>query len=172
MYKNSDIEFEHLLERAEHWLATNRPDYYAGLQPSATEAQLDAVENQFSLKLPVAFRLLYRWHNGQKSTCYASLQDIYMFSSLDELTSSKALMDDMIGTDFEDPKWWRRTWIPFLHNGAGDHLCLDLAAEDGGDPGQILIFYHDWDRRPIEFPSLEKWLKNFVKIMYEGKLRF
>jgi cell wall assembly regulator SMI1 len=37
----------------------------------------------------------------------------------------------MIGYGFDDPKWERRGWIPFLSNGGGDRLGLDLMAEDG-----------------------------------------
>ena len=75
----------------------------------------------------------------------------------------------MIGFDFEDPKWWRRGWVPFLSNG-GDHLCLDLIAEDGGSPGQILTFYHDWENRAVEYPNLQAWLTELVESMENGTL--
>jgi cell wall assembly regulator SMI1 len=117
------------LERMELWLATNRPDYLERLRPGATEAELDAFEARFSLQLPDSFREFYRWRNGQPPDLSASLSQNWMFSSLDEIAETKELLDGMIGTDFEDPKWWRLSWIPFLANGGGDHLCLDLTAE-------------------------------------------
>jgi cell wall assembly regulator SMI1 len=77
----------------------------------------------------------------------------------------------MIGSDFDDPQWWRRSWVPFLENGAGDHVCLDLAAEGGGAPGQLLTFYHDTDRRPIRFRSMEAWLGDLVESMEGGRYK-
>jgi cell wall assembly regulator SMI1 len=119
---------EALIGRLDCWLAKNRPDYYVHLQPGATDAQLDAFEVQFSLKLPAAFRQLYRWRNGQDGMRSESLQQNFLFSSLEDISRTKELMDGMIGYDFEDPRWWRCGWVPFLDNGAGDHLCLDLTA--------------------------------------------
>ncbi|MFO0799600.1 MAG: SMI1/KNR4 family protein [Gemmataceae bacterium] len=161
---------ETLVVRLDRWLASNRPDYYAHLLPGTTDAQLDAFEARFSLTLPDTFRLLYRWRNGHNQLRSESLVHNLMFSSLEDIDQAKELMDGMIGTDFENPRWWRRSWVPFLENGAGDHLCVDLTAEDGGTPGQVLMFYHDWEKRPIRSPSLETWLSELVASMEDGSL--
>jgi cell wall assembly regulator SMI1 len=86
------------------WLAANRPDYYAKLQPGVTNPALTEFEDQFQLKLPNSFRSLYAWRNGQRADCSASFQDNRMFSSLEDITTTKELLDGMIGTDFDDPK--------------------------------------------------------------------
>jgi cell wall assembly regulator SMI1 len=161
---------EGLIGRLDRWLAANRPDYYAHLLPGVTEAQLDAFEAQFSLKLLEAFRRLYRWRNGHDQLRSESLVYNLMFSSLEDIARVKELMDGMIGADFEDPRWWRQSWVPFLENGAGDHLCIDLAAENGGTPGQVLMFYHDWEQRPVRSPSVEVWLADLVASMEGGWL--
>ena len=96
-----------LLERMERWMVANRPDYFARLQSSVTDAQLDALEARFSLTLPSAFRELYRWRNGQEDGCYKSLQMNRMFSSLESLADTKELLDGMVGADFDRSKWWR-----------------------------------------------------------------
>lgn len=160
-----------LIERLNRWLAANRPDYYAHLLPGASDAELNAFEAQFSVMLPDSFRQLYRWRDGHDQLRLESLVDNLMFSSLEDIARQKDLMDGMIGVDFEDPRWWRRGWVPFLENGAGDHLCVDLAAENGGTPGQVLMFYHDWERRPIRSPSLESWLADLVSSMENGSLQ-
>jgi cell wall assembly regulator SMI1 len=98
-----------------------------------TDAELDAFEAQFTL-MPAAFRQLYRWRNGQDPMSSAPLQGNRSFCTLEEIASTKAMLDGMIGYDFDDPRHWRRGWVPFLHNGGGSYLCLDLAAEDGGLP--------------------------------------
>jgi cell wall assembly regulator SMI1 len=162
---------EGLIGRLDRWLAANRPDYYAHLLPGATDAQLDAFEAQFSLKLPDAFRRLYRWRNGHDQFRSESLVQNLMFSSLEDIARQKELLDGMIGADFEDPWWWRRSWVPFLENGAGDHLCVDLVAEGRGIPGQVIMFYHDWERRPVRALSLEAWLTDLVSSMESGSLQ-
>jgi cell wall assembly regulator SMI1 len=159
-----------LIDRMGRWLKTHRPDYYARLLPGVTGTQLDEFEARFGLKLPAAFRMLYEWRNGQEALCSASLYHNLMFSSLEDIAHIKELMDGMIGFDFEDPRWWRRSWVPFLENGGGDHLCLDLAAEDGGTPGQVLTFWHDDPDRPVRFPSFETWLVDLVESMESGSL--
>jgi len=161
---------EELIERMDRWLAANRPDYYALLQPGVSDAQLDAFEAQFSLKLPAAFRQFYRWRNGQEPTSSAPLQGNRSFCTLEEVASTKDMLDGMIGYDFDDPRYWRRGWVPFLHNGGGSFLCLDLAAEDGGRPGQLIAFWKRNDDRPVEFPSIEAWLTDLVESMESGEL--
>jgi len=123
-----------LLEDLDALLARSRPAYYAALQPGATAARLDEFEKRFSLQLPPAFRALYQWRNGQDPSCSGNLYRNRMFTPLEHVAETKDMLDGMIGADFEDERWWRRGWVPFLANGGGDHLCLDLSAEDGGHP--------------------------------------
>src|SRR5262245_51589031 len=159
-----------LIERMDRWLAANRPDYYALLQPGASDADLDAFEAQFSVKLPAAFRAIYRWRNGQEAMSSAPLQGNRSFCTLDEVASTKDMLDGMIGCDFDDPRYWRRGWVPFLHNGGGSYLCLDLAAEDGGQSGQLVGFWKRDEDRPVEFPNIEAWLADLVTLMETGEL--
>ena len=159
-----------LLGRIERWLIANRLDYLARLQPGVTDAQLDAFEAQFAVELPTAFRELYRWRNGQEGDCSEPFHMSYMFCPLSDVLDTKAMLDGMIGTDFEREGWWRRGWVPFLSNGGGSYLCLDLAAEDDGLTGQLVAFWKADEDRPVEFPSLEAWLGGLVASMEGGSL--
>ena len=96
-----------LIARLDRWLAANRPDYYALLQPGATDAQLDAFEARFSLRLPHAFRQLYRWRDGQNRRSFEPLYLNRTFSTLEDIADTKELHDDLIGSDFDDPTYWR-----------------------------------------------------------------
>ena len=159
-----------LLERMERWLVVNRPEYFARLQPGVSNARLNAFEAQFSLKLSAAFRELYRWRNGQADGYSESLQKGRMFSSLESVSDTKELLDGMIGSDFDHPEWWRRGWVPFLSNGGGSHLCVDVAAQDGGRVGQLVAFWKVDEDRDIEYPSVEAWLADLVESMESGEL--
>jgi cell wall assembly regulator SMI1 len=158
------------IARIDRWLAAYRPDYYAQLQPGVNDAALDTFESQFSLQLPAAFRELYLWRNGQHGDCSDRLQMNRMFSSLEEITDLKAELDDLIDCDFDDPRYWRRGWVPFLHNGGGSHLCVDIAAEDGGVSGQLIGFWKADKDRPVEYPSVEGWLSGLADLMETGQL--
>ena len=59
---------------------------------------------------------------------------------------------------------------PFLHNGGGSHLCVDVAAEDGGNPDQLIEFWKADEDRPVTYPNLEAWLTELVESMEDGSL--
>jgi cell wall assembly regulator SMI1 len=157
-----------LLGELDCWLQEHRPEYYAKLQPGTSTANLDRFEEEFSLKLPASFRMLYQWRNGQHPDCFASLEDNRMFMPLEEIADTKRLLDGMIGKDFEDPNWWRQEWVPFLANGGGDHLCIDISTVDGELPAKVVTFWHDWEDRAVEHPSLKVWLNRLVGAMRDG----
>ena len=159
-----------LLDRMERWLVANRPEYFEILQPGAKDDSIDRFEARFAVKLPTAFRQFYRWRNGQDPGSFDPLQGNRLFSSLEDIADTKDMLDGMIGSDFEDPRYWRRGWIPFLHNGGGSHLCLDLAAEDGGRLGQLIGFWKGDQDRPVEFLTTEAWLDDLVSSMENGTL--
>ncbi len=159
-----------LLQQMESWLAENREDYFANLQPGVTPAQLDQFETEFRLKLPPAFRQLYQWRNGQKIDCYESLVENRMFMSLEDIADAKRCLDPMIGMDFTDPTHWRRGWVPFLSNGGGDYLCVDITAKDGGSSGQIREYWHADDDRDVPHDDLREWLTYLVESMEDGSL--
>lgn len=159
-----------LIERMDAWLAANRANYRTALQPGVSDGELDAFEAKFSLKLPEAFRALYRWRNGQPNSSFDSLQDNRMFSSLEDIADTKEMLDGMIGFDFEDPATWRRGWVPFLSNGGGSYLCVDIDAEGGGQPGQLIALWKADEERPVEHASVQAWLADLVASMEAGTL--
>jgi cell wall assembly regulator SMI1 len=160
-----------LIQRADAWLKANRPDYYAILRPGADDAALDAYQARFGLVLPMEFRQLYRWRDGQDTNVLGeALVYNHTFIPLCDSASSKELLDDMIGADFDDPAWWRRGWVPFTTSFGGDHYCLDLQAEGGGKPGRIIDFWHDEPTRNVLAPSLTEWFRELVVAMEGGRL--
>ncbi len=151
-----------LIAQLDTRLCRHRPDYYGSLQSGVTEEALNKLQQSLSSHLPPIFLDLYRWRNGQAANCSANLIDNWMFCSLEDVVSTKEMLDGMIGFDFEDPRWWGRGWVPFLSNGGGDYLCIDLTAEFGGTPGQLIAFFHDWEKRPVKFADMQTWLQTLV----------
>ena len=158
------------IKRIDTWLQTNRPEYYKNLNNGINDNELDAFEQRFTLKLPEDFRTFYKWRNGQSTNYFKSIQENRIFLPLSEISETKDMLDGMIGYDFEDPEWWRTGWVPFLSNGGGDYLCLDLLAEDGGQPGQVISYWHDWEDRSVEYNSFQLWLSDLADSMENGTL--
>lgn len=159
---------EQFLARIDVWLAQHRPNYYQALQAPASAAQLDELEQQLGHALPAVFRALYLWRNGQSPMVSDSFEENRMLMPLEEVIETKQMLDEMIDTDFDDPTYWRRGWIPFLSNGGGSYWCLDLAAEDGGHPGQVISFWKSDEDRPIEYKTMEEWLAHLAQSMEDG----
>ena len=42
--------------------------------------------------------------------------------------------------------------------------------EDGGEPGQLVAFWHDWEVRSVKSPSFEVWLRQLADSMEDGTL--
>jgi cell wall assembly regulator SMI1 len=70
--------------------------------------------------------------------------------------------------EFEFEYWWRPGWIPFLANGGGDNLCLDLEGSFNGRVGQVLEFWHIDTDRTVLYPSLDNYLETVVSSLESG----
>lgn len=156
---NPEPRMADLLKRLDAWLSKNRPAYYAGLLPGLTDMEWDAFVAQLSVQPPAALRAFYQWRNGNPDDCFYGNQD---WMCAEEAARMKRMLDDMIGYDFEEG-YWKRDWIPFLHNGGGSYLCVDVTgATDDGVPGQLVEFWKADEDRPVCATSLEEWLADFV----------
>lgn len=150
-----------LVGRLDAWLSQHRPEYYARLLPGLTDSEWAAFQARLGVKLPDGFRVLYQWRNGQPNDYFKRFRGNRMWSPAADIIRTKELLDSMIGFDFE-PGWWERSWVPFLHNGGGSHLCVDVIGVNGGDPGQLVEFWKADSDRPVVSPSIEHWLSDFV----------
>lgn len=153
-------ELHPIIRQIDASLAQSRPDYYKRLNPPVGDKALHNFQKLLPGELPATFRELYQWKNGQDPECSENFVENWMFTPLQEIISIKEMLDDMIGADFDEPEWWSRGWVPFLSNGGGDHLCINLTGEVVGEPGQLLTFWHDWEDRTIEFSNMEGWLES------------
>ena len=150
-----------LVARLDSWLAQHRPAFHANLLPGLSDAAWATFEARIGLKFPDEFRALYQWRNGQFRDI-PSFRGNQLWMTADDILRAKELLDSMIGFDFPSG-WWDRAWVPFLHNGGGSHLCVDVAGTGGGEPGQLVEFWKADPDRPVASPSLGHWLNNFVR---------
>ena len=150
--------------RLEKWYAAKRKKVLAELAPPASDADLAKLEERVGAKLPAGLVALWKWHDGAKPDTYSGFQFNRQLMSVSDALETMTIMDDLVAAgEFEQPHWWNKRWVPFLANGGGDHFCVDMAGSFGGQPGQILEFWHDEDDRTIAYPNIEAWLRCFVE---------
>ena len=163
---------ERLISRLDQWLEDHRPAYYAKLQPGLSGHRLDEFERDIGFPVPEAFKELYAWKNGQDPSCFAALQHNRMFMSIEDVLDTHRILNEFLeGGEFDHDMWWSPRWVHFLDNGGGDRQCIDMGEAFFGVEGQVINFWHDWDNRDIEYPSLEKWLEVFVATLEAGLWR-
>lgn len=154
---------EALVDRLDRCFAQRRPDYLASLRPGVSDAAVSAAEEGLTAPLPPVLRALFLWRDGEPTGAQEAFRQEYRLLSLDEALRAKAVLDVLLDAgEFEYADWWHPHWFPFLDNGAGDLLCVDLDGSFGGYPGQVLEFWHDMEERPIVAPHLEAWLTAFL----------
>ncbi|WP_375576326.1 SMI1/KNR4 family protein [Paracidovorax oryzae] len=159
-------------DRLEAWLKANDPVLLADLNPPASDADIQKLEQQIGVKLPTDFIECLKVHDGQRGEAGWLFSDSEFLSSqriLDEWALWKDLLDsgDFDGAEADpdtgvQPIWWSPKWIPFTYNGAGDHLCLDLDPARDGRTGQVITLWHDDDTRKKKADSFAQWFADFV----------
>lgn len=158
------------LGRIDRWTEAHRPDFHKELSKGADEKALAALEKKIGKKLPVAYHALFRWHDGNDG--YSSFYYNNTFMSLSGVSSTWDVMHDLI-PQFENDDghkhWWHDGWVPFLENGGGDNVCVDLEGTFTKKKGQIMDFVHDDSPREVLFPDLPTWAEVFADSL-EGEL--
>ncbi|MGV3611407.1 MAG: SMI1/KNR4 family protein [Fluviicola sp.] len=149
-----------IVEKLNTLIAGRRAEFYADLQESLNDQQIDSLQEKYKIQLPQDLRELYKWKNGQDDSSYEAFVNNSTFIPLEEALEIAAEMTSMIGHDFEIENWWNEKWIPIFHNGGGDYICYDSGGVFTGKAGQIIEFWHADNDRNVISPSLESFLEN------------
>ena len=168
-----------LWQRLEKLLDQREPDERAELRPGALNKDLKQLEDKLGKKLTKGFHESYQIHDGQVPgvdlvPAVGSDGEEYELMTLEsilgEWQSLKELLD---GVDFADlaaapapqvkDAWWSPAWVPFATNGAGDHLCLDLAPTRKGHRGQVISVSHESPAREVIADSFHAWLFSLLE---------
>ncbi len=164
-----------LWEKLEAILQDSDPEVLADLAPPATDEEIATLEQALGVILPADFVAFMKIHNGQRGMSHG-LFDEWEFLSTSRILQEWCVWKDLLdGGDFDGaescpqsgirPEWWNPSWIPFTYNGAGDHLCLDLAPTDAGIRGQIIMLWHDDGDRKKQADSFSDWFRQYVEQM-------
>jgi cell wall assembly regulator SMI1 len=150
-----------VLSRLETWLRKNRRGFYKGLFPGAKPEELSALQNKLGGVLPEDLRAFLAWHNGQSLDFIGHFEQNWNLMSADQIAAAKRELDaeDHLETG------WKREWIPFMDDDAGDFLFLDTGTT--GIPARE--FWQGKPEQPLAAPSLAAWLESFVNAVEKGE---
>lgn len=169
-----------ILAQLDRWYAEHAPAIHATLRPGATDAQLDALEGHIGLKLPQDFRELYKWHDGDDSLLngafsleFATLSNIVAYWDVwlpiyDDYVPSDDI-EASISQEFIAQQEINKAWVPFLHDGAGNFVALDLAPGTRGHMGQIITFGPDEPVKYVLASSLADFLAEYLQRLQKGQ---
>ncbi|OOV98079.1 SMI1/KNR4 family protein [Pseudomonas sp. MF4836] len=167
-----------------HWVAQHAPDLPPMFRPGASEAEMAEAECQLGLPLPPMLRALYAIADGQTEGA-ATLLDAFAWMPLSEVVDRAAFLNEFFpgGINEEDPDhepmqvdagirptWWWPQWLPIMANGGGDYLCVDLDPAPGGQPGQVLAYFHDETYRSLVAPGVEGLIEHVARGLANGTL--
>ncbi|MFZ6178882.1 SMI1/KNR4 family protein [Nannocystis pusilla] len=154
-----------LLARLERWLATQAPAIHAKLRPGADPARLDACERELGRPLPPALRQLWAWHDGGGE--FMPIAFVYSLYSVDEALARRAQVREWFA---DEPQWWSPAWLPVLYDPSGNNICLDPSGEFGGEPDELVGFWHDDNDREIVAYDFESLLDTLVALYESGEI--
>ncbi len=156
-----------LVERLARSLRKQRPKFAAALGKGAKPAELAEFEKELGEPLPASLRELFAWQGGRTLDSFFENQCLL---GLDEARGVREGTLGFIKKYKMPPGYWSEKWVPFLSNGAGDYLCVDLGGAFGGRPGQLVDYFHDSDDRLLLWPSLDAFLEYIVVALEHGEL--
>lgn len=173
-----------VLSQLDQWYATHLPAVWKTLRPGVSDADLDAFEARTALHLPAAFRTLYRWHDGQDWSVGGVLGLAFM--PLAEVEFASMMWRDIAEGDGADinidiyvvshptgaiREQYASPWVvPFLSDGGGNAVALDLAPDLCGQPGQVITTGRDQTHRYVLAPDLETFLREYLTRLEAGQV--
>jgi len=174
-----------LLARLDAWYAAHLPADKYLFNPPATDTAIDAFEQAIGVKVPRAYRQLYRWHDGENDDRWGHFYGLPLLSLHDAGSQWRAwneVLADLDGNRYEipggawpqgavDPAYINPRWIPLTHDGSGNHIGLDLDAWPGGRLGQVILYGRDEDVKAVLAESLGKFLEWIAGLLEGGNFR-
>ena len=174
-----------VLARLDAWYSAQLPPDRYRFNPPATEAQLDAFELLVGIKLPKAYRQLYRWHDGEDDDRWGHIYGLPLLPLREagfQWKAWKGVLADFDGNRYEisgrgwpegavDPAYINPRWIPLTHDGSGNHIGLDFDPWPRGRVGQVILFGRDEDVKAVLAQSLGKFLEWIAGLLESGNFR-
>ncbi|HGL6717458.1 TPA: SMI1/KNR4 family protein [Burkholderia contaminans] len=170
------IDLRETWQQLEAAFAADASRLPGGLNGPASDDEIAALQAALGTQLPDAFVDSLRIHDGQADSGDEFSGSEALLSAHEILAQWRIWKGLVDGGDFDgmesepDPgirdDWYNLKWIPFTHDGSGNHLCIDLDPAEDGFPGQVIRVWHDDARRERIAGSFSVWL---ARVADEGQ---
>ncbi len=164
------------------WMAANAPELEQSLQQGANSQEILELEQHLGVTLPEDYKLFLGLCNGQADDALAEFYNGELLSIANikfQWDAWKNLLETntFSGISSQPDKgirndWWNLKWIPFTHDGGGNHFCLDLAPANGGHVGQVITMWHDSSEREFVASNFTAWLEDILNGVETGAIVF
>jgi cell wall assembly regulator SMI1 len=162
---------DELWESIKGRLAAIKSDILITLAPGADVSQIDSLKQVIGTQWEDLYASL-EVVNGQNPSNPVLFQRFSLFSTSEIIANYTLMNEDVVpdlldsGVDLDEgesegpvkPQIWNKSWIPFAGDG-GNFVCLDGDPDEGGDVGQVFIWWRDG--------SANQWLTNNYRIWLE-----
>lgn len=140
------------------------------------------VEAAIGRSFPPDFATSYTVHDGQSESelgliygwpllpLHAVYEHWARWGRLD-FDDEEQTRDAWVSVDFIAERYTDIAWVPFSHDGGGNHIGIDLAPPLGGTAGQVINFGRDEDLKLALAPSFAHFLERIADDMESGALR-
>lgn len=165
------------LARLEAWLAEHAPAMHAALTPGATDAELAVTERVLGRKLPSALRTLYATHADWGHVLGLTfLSPVMLQMEWDAWRGLEAEFQETAGHSSRPvgavrAQYINSGWLPFLTDGGGNSVGVDLDPRPTGTLGQVITFGRDVRVKTVLADSLEDFLAEYVARLEAGWVR-
>lgn len=162
--------------RLKVWISARDPHMVGTLHDPVSPADLARAEATIGRALHPDHRALLEVHDGSAGCLLFDERELltagdvaYSWGLFREWQSSGELDRRATAVGPVRSVWWHPRWIPLLYDQAGNYHMLDFAPVPGGEPGQVITYWHDQPERTVVAPSLRVWLLRYVAAVEAGK---
>ena len=179
---------EQIWTRLKAWFRVNAPNYLENLQPGASKAQIQELEEFLGVKFPEDFKASYRIYNGEHTCGYGFmygwdflsiesikedwewLKEVYDFKNAKDKGEKNLSSDFVSELDFDDISLWNPQLIPLARSCGADRDYLDLnPVNEEENIGQVVRIWPFESRRKIVAPSFKLWLQGYADDLESGR---
>lgn len=152
--KSGNKEIDGFWERLLELSHKHNPVLYKRISESGSASieDLQAVEKNFDVELPIEFKESWMLYTTPSYDEYEGLSPSSsikigngMIALMEDKSFAKKIKNNKYDSDIEriQPVHFDPKWIPFAQDGGGNMLCIDMNPGPNGNPGQVI----QWELR-------------------------
>ena len=161
------MDIEQTLQKIAHWLSGYAPSLLEKLNPPASLAELEQVEQELGVTLPASVRKAYLVHNGEDGRSH--IFDGFTWLSLDRVVALHHEQQEIeaeygFGT-------FSIEMIPILDSSHGEFLYIESVSSPFAE-SPLFSYWHENPTREVKSASFAHFLSTFAHQLWVGDYVF